>query len=190
VELLKKDTVDLLNDTKFGSDRIIEIADGLRVFSRKDEKKFKKSSLSEIMESALLITKSKYKGRIQIIKDYENDIPLIDCFPGQLNQIFINLISNASDAIKETGKIKIFLRNVKDKYARVIVHDSGSGMSENVKGKIFEALYTTKEAGKGTGLGLSIINDIIKRHEAHIEVKSKEGVGTAFILTFQIDLKP
>ncbi|MEP2025106.1 MAG: ATP-binding protein [Reichenbachiella sp.] len=188
VSVLKKDTADLLGDVKFGATRITEIVDGLRIFSRKDEKKFKKAQLSDIIESALLISKSKYKGRIQIIKDYGNNMPSIDCFPGQLNQIFINLIGNASDAIEGEGWIKLMLQNIDNKYVRAIVQDSGSGMTEDVKKKIFEPLYTTKESGKGTGLGLSITTDIIKTHRGHIDVRSKVGVGTAFILTLQVDL--
>ena len=188
VSVLKKDTADLLGDVKFGATRITEIVDGLRIFSRKDEKKFKKAQLSDIIESALLISKSKYKGRIQIIKEYGNNIPSVDCFPGQLNQIFINLIGNASDAIEGEGWIKIILQNIDNKYVRAIVQDSGSGMSEDVKKKIFEPLYTTKESGKGTGLGLSITTDIMKTHRGHIDVRSKVGVGTAFILTLQVDL--
>ncbi|SMD36764.1 Tetratricopeptide repeat-containing protein [Reichenbachiella faecimaris] len=188
VSVLKKDTADLLGDVTFGATRITEIVDGLRIFSRKDEKKFKKSQLSEIIESALLISKSKYKGRIQIIKEYGENMPSIDCFPGQLNQIFINLIGNASDAIEGEGWIKIILQNIDNKYVRAIVQDSGSGMSEDVKKKIFEPLYTTKESGKGTGLGLSITTDIVKTHRGHIDVRSKIGVGTAFILTLQVDL--
>lgn len=188
VSVLKKDTADLLGDVRFGATRITEIVDGLRIFSRKDEKKFKKAQLSDIIESALLISKSKYKGRIQIIKEYGNNIPSIDCFPGQLNQIFINLIGNASDAIEGEGWIKIVLQNIDNKYVRAIVQDSGSGMTEDVKKKIFEPLYTTKESGKGTGLGLSITTDIIKTHRGHIDVRSKVGVGTAFILTLQVDL--
>lgn len=188
VSMLKKDTADLLEDVKFGATRITEIVDGLRIFSRKDEKKFKKAHLHEIIDSALLISKSKYKGRVQIIKEYGVDIPAIDCFPGQLNQIFINLIGNAADAIEGEGWIKVMLQNVSGKYVRAIVQDSGSGMTEDVKKKIFEPLYTTKESGKGTGLGLSITTDIIKTHRGHIEVRSKVGVGTAFILTLHVDL--
>lgn len=188
VSVLKKDTADLLGDVKFGASRITEIVDGLRIFSRKDEKKFKKAQLHDIIESALLISKSKYKGRIQIIKEYGKDIPSIDCFPGQLNQIFINLIGNASDAIEGDGWIKIMLQNIDGKFVRAIVQDSGSGMTEEVRKKIFEPLYTTKESGKGTGLGLSITTDIIKTHRGHIDVRSKVGVGTAFILTLQVDL--
>lgn len=188
ISVLKKDTADLLGDVKFGASRIIEIVDGLRIFSRKDEKKFKKAHLHEIIDSALLISKSKYKGRVQIIKEYGNGIPAIDCFPGQLNQIFINLVGNAADAIEGEGWIKIMLQSVGKKYVRAIVQDSGSGMTEEVKKKIFEPLYTTKESGKGTGLGLSISTDIVKTHRGHIDVRSKVGVGTAFILTLQVDL--
>lgn len=188
VSVLKKDTADLMEDVKFGATRITEIVDGLRIFSRKDEKKFKKAQLSDIIESALLISKSKYKGRVQIIKEYGNNIPSIDCYPGQLNQIFINLIGNAADAIEGEGWIKIMLQNIDNKYVRAIVQDSGSGMTEDVQKKIFEPLYTTKESGKGTGLGLSITTDIIKTHRGHIDVRSKVGVGTAFILTLQVDL--
>lgn len=188
VAMLKKDTADLLDDVKFGAKRITEIVDGLRIFSRKDEKKFKKAHLHEIIDSALLISKSKYKGRVQIIKEYGDDIPAIDCFPGQLNQIFINLIGNASDAIEGEGWIKIILQHLQGKYVRAIVQDSGSGMSEDVRKKVFEPLFTTKESGKGTGLGLSITTDIMKTHRGHIEVRSKIGKGTAFILTFHVDL--
>lgn len=188
VAVLKKDTAALLKDVKFGTTRITEIVDGLRIFSRKDEKKFKKAHLNEIIDSALLISKSKYKNRIEIIKEYGKGIHAIDCFPGQLNQIFINLISNASDAIEGKGRIKIVLQNVSKKYVRAIILDSGKGMTQDVKQKIFEPLYTTKDSNMGTGLGLSITADIMKTHKGHIAVKSKVGFGTAFILTFHTSL--
>ena len=188
IALQKSDLNELINDALFGTVRIVEIVDGLRIFSRKDELRFKKANLPEILDSALLITKSKYKGRVQIIKEYGDDIPEVDCFPGQLNQIFINLISNASDAIEKNGWIKLILKNISNKYVRVIVQDSGSGMPEDVIKKIFEPLFTTKESGKGTGLGLSISSDLIKTHQGHIDVRSKIGLGTAFIITLRIDI--
>jgi signal transduction histidine kinase len=188
ISLQKRDLDELMSDAKHGTVRIIEIVDGLRIFSRKDEQNFKKANIAEILDSALLITKSKYKGRVEIIKEYGEDVPKVDCFPGQLNQIFINLIGNASDAIDGPGLIKVVLQKISDNFVRIIIQDNGSGMSADTKNKIFEPLFTTKESGKGTGLGLSITMDLIKKHKGQIEVRSKQGIGTAFIITLKIDV--
>lgn len=185
---LKEELNEIIRDATFGTVRIIEIVDGLRVFSRKDEKNFSKAYLPEIMESALLISKSKYKGRVEIKREFAENIPQIDCYPGQLNQVFINLIGNAADAISDTGSIKIAIQSLDSKHVRIIIQDDGSGMSEEIRSKIFEPLFTTKESGKGTGLGLSITTEIIKTHKAQIEVRSKVGVGTAFIITMLVNI--
>ncbi|UXP32415.1 ATP-binding protein [Reichenbachiella agarivorans] len=184
---LKSDISELIKDTKFGTERIQEIVEGLRVYSRKDEAEFKKADVVQIMNSALLILKPKYKHKAEIVKKFDENIPNIDCFQGEINQAFINIIGNGVDALNKFGTITITINNLENKFVRVIIQDNGSGIPDDVKAKIFSPLFTTKTESEGTGLGLSITADIIKKHHGKLQLKTKMGVGTAFIITLPVD---
>ena len=123
---------------------------------------------------------------IEVIKSL-GEIPLIDCYPGQLNQVFMNLLTNSIDAVGADGKIFVttFAEN---KSVKISIRDVGIGMSEEVKKKLFDPFFTTKEVGKGTGLGLSISYGIIEKHNGKIEVKSEVGKGTEFIITLPVSM--
>ncbi|MEP2508907.1 MAG: ATP-binding protein [Reichenbachiella sp.] len=173
---------ELLEDVRYGIVRITEIVNGLRSFSRHDEAEIKETDLNESFDSALLILKNKYKNKTEIVKEMDESLPQIQCFPGQLNQVFVNLINNAIDAIDENGEIKIKTLNLDDQSIEIRISDNGSGMPDDIKDKIFDPFFTTKEIGKGTGLGLSISHGIIEKHQGKIRVESKMGVGTTFII--------
>ncbi|SMD39039.1 Tetratricopeptide repeat-containing protein [Reichenbachiella faecimaris] len=179
---LQDSSKELLEDVRYGILRITEIVNGLRSFSRHDEAEVKETDLNESFDSALLILKNKYKNKTEIIKEMDETLPQIQCFPGQLNQVFVNLINNAIDAIDENGEIKIRTINLDDSSIEIRISDNGTGMPEDVKAKIFDPFFTTKEIGKGTGLGLSISHGIIEKHRGTIRVESKMGVGTTFII--------
>lgn len=175
---------DLLKGIGDGALRTSEIVKGLRNFSRLDQNVFRKANINESIESTLTLLHSNYKNRIEIIKEY-GDLPEVDCYPGQLNQVFMNILSNAIQAISDDGKIFI-KTNFKDNKIRISIKDTGIGMSEEVRKKIFDPFFTTKEVGKGTGLGLSISFGIIRKHNGEIEVFSKPGEGSEFVIKIPI----
>ncbi len=171
----------LINTIRNGALRTSEIVKGLRNFSRLDESDMKKANLEEGINSTLVILNNKIKGKITLEKEFSG-IPEIICYPGQLNQVFMNILSNAADAIDGEGIIRIKTLQKDD---QIIIHisDTGSGMPEEIRSHIFEPFFTTKAVGKGTGLGLSISYGIIENHKGNIEVKSEVGKGTEFIIT-------
>lgn len=175
----------LLKGIEEGGRRTSEIVKGLRNFSRLDEEEKKLANIHDGIESTLLMLRNQYKNRIEIIKEYGN-VPEFPCYPGKLNQVFMNVLSNAIQAIPDKGEIKIttFLQ---EETAVIKIIDSGTGISEQDKQKIFEPFFTTKDVGKGTGLGLSISYGIIKDHNGDVEVNSVPDNGTEFIIKLPIN---
>jgi len=171
----------LLKGIEDGAQRTFEIVKGLRNFSRLDEEGKKLADINQGLESTLLMLKHQLKNRIEVIKEF-GDLPQILCFPGKLNQVFMNILSNACQAIDGTGKI--FVKTTyADDVVKVSIKDTGRGMSDEVKEHIFEPFFTTKEVGEGTGLGLSITFGIIEDHDGNIEVFSEPGKGSEFVIT-------
>ena len=184
IDLTMKEVNDLLKGIEDGAMRTSEIVKGLRNFSRLDQNVFRKANLNESLESTLTLLHSSYKNRIEIEKKY-GDIPEVDCFPGQINQVFMNILSNAIQAIPAEGTIFIKTWQVGN-MVKISVKDTGAGMSEEVRKKIFDPFFTTKDVGKGTGLGLSISYGIIQKHNGEIDVFSKPGEGTEFVISIPI----
>ncbi|XOV91678.1 MAG: sensor histidine kinase [Bacteroidota bacterium] len=183
----KEMVVQLFKDILFGTGRVTEIVDGLRVFSRHDEAKIKNTNVKENLESALMILKHKCKNRAEIITNYDSNVGNIDCFPGQLNQVFVNLISNAVDAMKTFGTLIISTHDLGNKI-QISFKDNGCGIPDEVLDKIFDPFFSTKDVGEGTGLGLSICHSIIEQHKGTMQVFSTVGVGTEFVLTLMKEL--
>lgn len=170
-----------------GAHRILEIVRGLRVFSRVDEDMLKTADIHEGINSTLTILHSQYKDFITITREY-GDIPEIECYPGQLNQVFMNLIANAIEAITETqtnGEIRIKTLHVGDN-VEITFSDTGVGINPEAIHRVFEPFFTTKDVGKGTGLGLSIAFGIVEKHRGTIHVQSLPGTGTSFIITLPV----
>ncbi|GEM_PF-2240667 len=183
-EKLMKNLPSVLSDIKNGANRTIEIVKGLRVFSRLDEEDQKPANINECLDSTLILLRNKTKDQITIKKFFDQSLRDIMCFPGQLNQVFMNLLSNAIQAIPEErkdGKIMIYTENL-EKSVIIRIMDNGSGIPEDVKKKIFEPFFTTKAVGIGTGLGLSITYGIIEKHDGKIYVNSEVGKGTEFVI--------
>jgi signal transduction histidine kinase len=174
----------LIETIKNGTNRTTEIVKGLRTFSRLDEDILKMADIHEGLDSTLILLHNKYKNRIEIVKNYGN-LPLIECYPGQLNQVFMNILSNAIEAIEDKGKITV-CTSISNGFIKVSIKDSGLGIPENVREKIFDPFYTTKGVGKGTGLGLSISQSIIEKHKGSINVNSEEGNGSEFIIMLPV----
>jgi signal transduction histidine kinase/YesN/AraC family two-component response regulator len=183
-ESLLPEVKELLNSIENGAVRTAEIVKGLRNFSRLDESDMKKAGMEEGINNTLVILNNRIKDRIKVIKDYA-DIPEIICYPGQLNQVFLNILYNAVDAIKGEGTIHIKTWQEGDKI-NISIRDSGCGMPEHILEHIFEPFFTTKPVGKGTGLGLSISYGIIENHKGKIEVESEVGKGTMFTISLPI----
>jgi signal transduction histidine kinase len=183
--------IGLLDDIKLGADRTAEIIQGLRSFSRLNEAEYKAADIHEGLDATLVLLRTKTKNTIDVVKEYDPYLPVINCNPGQLNQVFMNILTNAIEAIemKPRGgpnEIRIKTANAQDKVI-VQIKDSGVGIPKGIVEKIFDPFFTTKEVGKGTGLGLSISFGIIKKHNGHIEVSSDEK-GTEFTITIPKEL--
>ncbi|MFM7408615.1 MAG: GAF domain-containing protein [Cuspidothrix sp.] len=205
LEFLIQDFPKTLASMKVGVDRIRQIVLSLRSFSRLDESEMKYVNIHEGIDSTLLILQHRLKARpentgIQIIKEY-GDLPLVDCYPGQLNQVFMNVISNAIDALENYRVpdseaayncqiiIKSRVRETNNiKTAIITVADNGPGMSEGLASRIFDPFFTTKPVGKGTGLGLSISYQIVvEKHSGIFKCNSQPGIGTEFWIEIPIE---
>src|SRR3989339_1996114 len=167
-----------------GTERIKKIIDALRTFAYKGDDKFELANINTEIEHILNILWNEIKYKSELVKAY-GDIPLILCNRYQLGQVFMNIILNAVQAIKEKGVIRITTYQ-KDNHVNVVIRDNGIGIPDQNLPKIFEPFFTTKEVGKGTGLGLSIAYNIIKNHNGTIEVNSKVNEGTTFTIKIPI----
>lgn len=184
LEFLVGEISSLLEGIGEGAFRSGEIVKGLRSFSRMDDDKMVIANLHEGIDSTLVLLKNRTKDRITIHLAY-GDIPEIQCSPTKLNQVFMNIISNAIEAIDEKGDIFI-KTSMNEAFIMISIRDTGTGMSEDIKARVFEPFYTTKDVGEGMGLGLSISYGIIKHHNGRIDVRSEPGKGSEFIITLPI----
>lgn len=200
---LREDLPKIIDSMEDGIERIRNISSSLRIFSRVDSERAIPFNIDRGIDSAILILKyrlkaNEFRREIKVVKEYEN-IPPIECFPGQLNQVLINLLANSIDAIDEKfGKINhqhtlsptIWVQITqpeKEKFILIRVKDNGVGMSQELKQRIFEHIFTTKPVGKGTGLGLQISRKIIiEQHSGEIEINSIAGEGTEFVIKLPI----
>jgi signal transduction histidine kinase len=183
---LTKEIELLISGMEEGAFRTAEIVKGLRTFSRLDESDLKKVNLNEGIDSTLILLNSSMGGRIELVRDYDEDA-LVECYPGKLNQVFMNILNNAIQAIhslEKNEKSTLYIRTkALTDTVEVEIRDSGPGMSEEIKARIFEPFFTTKPVGQGTGLGLSIVYSIIESHKGQIRIETAPGAGTAFIIT-------
>ena len=192
IDYLKNEVENLVSGIRDGAERTVEIVKGLRTFSRLDEGEIKTVNIYEGLDSTIVLLRNMLNENIIIEKDYQAD-GVIECFPGKLNQVFMNIISNAIHAIKlkgdrtEKNYIRIFSRVV-DGMLELHIKDTGVGMPDEVRRKIFDPFFTTKEVGEGTGLGLSIVYKIIFMHFGKIDVQSTPGNGAEFIISLNYQL--
>jgi two-component system NtrC family sensor kinase len=184
IDFILKDMVDLTQSCVEGAERTKEIVLGLRTFSRMDESNFRPNDLHEGLRSTVKLLTAELKGRIEVHEEF-GDLPLVEGNLSQLNQVFMNLLSNAAQAIEGKGNIWIRTR-VDGSHVVIEVEDTGSGMSPETVDKIFDPFFTTKRVGQGTGLGLSIAYGLIQKHHGTITVTSSAGQGTCFTLRLPI----
>ena len=207
LEFLQSDLPKLLSSMKVGTDRIRQIVLSLRNFSRIDEAEFKRVDIHEGIDSTLMILQHRLKGKpeqpeIEVIKDYDN-VPPVECYAGQLNQVFMNILVNAIDALEENNtkrtyqeiennpsQIKIRTSVVNSTWLQVAIADNGVGISKEFQQRIFDPFFTTKPIGKGTGMGMSISYQIVtEKHGGKLECFSTPGKGTEFIIQIPLQLK-
>lgn len=181
------DTKQLIQESIDGAVRIKKIAQDLKNFSHVDKAEWKMSNINEGLESTINIVWNELKYKAAVRKDYGN-IPLIMCNLRQLNQVFLNILINAVQAIEKVGEIAVKTWH-DDDYVSVSISDTGSGIPEDKINRIFEPFYTTKDVGKGTGLGLSITYEIVKKHAGDIMVDSEVGKGTTFTIKIPLQSK-
>ncbi len=203
LDFLRDDLPKLLVSMKVGADRIREIVQSLRSFSRLDEAEVKDVDIHEGIDSTLMILHNRLKSKadypdIQVVKEY-GDLPKIECYAGQLNQVFMNILSNAIDAIDEQNqqrspaaiaaepsKITIRTKMLGD-HVSIQIADNGSGMSEQVQKRLFDPFFTTKAVGKGTGMGMSISHQVItERHKGTFMCFSSPGQGAEFVIEIPV----
>ena len=182
-EYLKEEISELLEGMAEGAHRTTEIVKGLRMFARVDEEQPKPLDIHLGLDNTLALLKSQLKD-VELIKDY-GDIPVIEGFPGKINQVFMNVLTNAIQAMPGGGWIRIKTRRVGGQ-VEVRIQDTGDGIPQETVDKIFEPFFTTKSLGEGTGLGLSISLGIMKQHGGFIDIESDPGHGTEVILSLPL----
>ena len=185
IEPILEDLPSLIAESLDGVERVRKIVQNLKSFSRVDQSEYSMADINQCLDDTLNIIWNELKYKCTVKKDY-GDLPQTRCYPQQLNQVFMNLLVNAAQAIESQGEIVITTRASETEIA-VAIADSGSGIPPENLNRIFEPFFTTKEVGKGTGLGLSITYDIVtKKHGGKIEVASEPGKGTTFVVTLPI----
>ncbi|MDX2241685.1 MAG: PAS domain S-box protein [Leptolyngbyaceae cyanobacterium bins.302] len=215
LEFLMDDLPKLLNSMQVGTDRIREIVKSLRTFSRLDEAEFKTVDIHDGIESTLLILQNRLKPKsnapgIQVVKHY-GELPPVECYAGQLNQVFMNILSNAIDALEEslvTGHLSFGTGNLPEtndqgqrtsptiriqttvvdrQWVRIAIADNGPGIPERIQQRLFDPFFTTKQVGKGTGLGMSISYQIVtERHQGSLTCASVPGEGAKFVIQIPV----
>ncbi|MDZ8049928.1 MAG: sensor histidine kinase [Aulosira sp. ZfuVER01] len=202
LEFIMEDLPKMLDSMKLGSDRIVEIVQSLKNFSRHDESQMKAVNIHDGIDGTLMILRHRLKAashrpEIEVVKDYTK-LPLIECYPGQLNQVFMNILANAIDALEESivnspelltkPQITICTEVLNNQWVAIRIADNGPGMKEEVIKRIYDPFFTTKEIGKGTGLGMAISHQIVvEKHQGILKCRSQPGKGTEFWIQIPVD---
>lgn len=199
LEFINDDLPKLLSSMLIGTERIRDIVKSLRIFSRLDEAEVKTVDIHEGINSTLLILQHRFQGKpdrreIEVIKDY-SQLPVVECYAGQLNQVFMNILVNAIDALEESSLVKtnyqpvitIGTELIDIQWVKIAIADNGSGISEVIQSRIFDPFFTTKAVGKGTGMGMSISYQIVTgKHGGKLYCQSALGQGAKFIIEIPV----
>ncbi len=192
IDFIIDDLPKILSSMRIGTDRIRDIVLSLKNFSRLDQSEKKAVNIHEGIESTLLLLNHRVQPKIEIIKKYGN-LPPVQCYPAQLNQVFMNILSNGIDALLELDnqiQKQIVIKTEVTELETVIItfRDNGDGIDSEIQSKIFDPFFTTKPINQGTGLGLAISHQIIEKHQGNIQLKSEFGYGTEFSIEIPIAL--
>ncbi len=187
-EPIRQAITKLLTRSREGTERVKEIVQDLRTFSRMDQAEIQTANLNEEIDRTLALMEPRLKNKIRVEREY-GDLPEVRCYPGQLNQVFLNLLMNACDSLEDGGTITIKTSR-SDLGARLEFTDDGPGIPPEVQSRIFDPFFTTKEVGKGTGLGLSLSHGIVERHGGRFLVYSEPGGGATFVVDLPLDATP
>ncbi|MFB2936887.1 ATP-binding protein [Aerosakkonemataceae cyanobacterium BLCC-F154] len=200
LDFIAEDLPKILDSMKFGTERIRSIIISLRNFSRLDEAEMKLVDIHEGIESTLVVLSHHLKREVKINREY-NNLPFIECFPAQINQVILHIISNAIDALKEAKSLKAARENnflpeitiktqqVADNLIQIRIGDNGNGIAAEIKDKIFDPFFTTKAIGKGSGLGLFVCYNVVQKHQGKLEVISELERGTEFVISLPIKVQ-
>jgi len=188
IEFILKDIPPLITESIDGAERIRKIVQDLKDFAHPGEEKLAIADLNTNLDKSINIVGSELKYKVTLEKYYQT-LPPVQCYPRQLDQIFVNLLVNAAQAITDKGTITVSTRH-DSTHVIVAIADTGAGIPREKLKKIFDPFYTTKPVGKGTGLGLNVVYNIVKRHRGSISVKSEEGKGTTFTLRLPLHRAP
>ena len=195
IDVLKDDIPDAIQDSLEGADRVSSIVRAMKEFSHPGTTEKKLANLNNALANTITVSRNEWKYVAEIATEFDPDLPSVPCLPGELNQVFLNLIVNAAHAIADVvgkeqtqkGTITISTRTL-DHAVEVHIHDTGTGIPEDIRSRIFEPFFTTKEVGKGTGQGLAMAHDVItKKHQGSIRVESVMGKGTTFIVQLPLE---
>jgi signal transduction histidine kinase len=190
LDFLREDLPKVLSSLHVGAERIRQIVLSLRHFSHLDEAEMKQVDIHKEIYNTLWILSHKIKQKIEVNKQY-GDLPLIECYPAQLNQVFMNILSNAIDELlahNELAQKQIVIQTIlrDDNQIEVRIRDNGPGIAPEIQDKIFDPFFTTKPVGQGTGMGLAISYQIVEKHHGKIEVISELGQGAEFVVTLPV----
>jgi PAS domain S-box-containing protein len=185
LDYILNDVPNLLRESRQGAERIREIVLDLKNFAHPGKEEFKHADIVKNIESTLNVVWNELKYKATIHKDY-GELPPVMCIPQQLNQVFMNILVNAAQAIKGKGEIAIKTRR-RDGHVEISIRDTGCGIPKANISKIFEPFFTTKEVGKGTGLGLNVAYNVVRKHNGTIDVESGAGQGTTFIVKIPVE---
>ncbi len=186
-DYLKMEINHLLNGIHEGATRTAEIVKGLRIFSRVDEDDLKRADINEGLDSTLVIMNNLLNSNNIKVEKYYGNLPPVECYPGKLNQVFLNIISNAIHAISakhidDKDGLLTLKTSAEENFVTISITDNGTGMSDSTRNKIFDPFFTTKDVGEGTGLGMSIAYNTIKKHNGQIFINTELDKGTEFII--------
>ncbi len=184
IDTIISDFFNVINESTEGAERVKKIVQNLKNFSHLDGSQWKLSDINAGLESTINIIWNELKYKADVVKEF-GELPETLCNPGELNQVFMNILINATHAIETHGEIRI-TTGIADGFITIKISDNGGGISPEHITRIFEPFFTTKEVGKGTGLGLGIAYDIVKKHNGEIDVESKTGRGTTFTVKIPV----
>lgn len=192
-DAVKPSLTEFTTGIRIGAQRTADIVSGLRNFARTDESERTRAHVHDCLDSTLLLLQFKIKqAGVQLTKQYDHNVPEMACYPGPLNQVFMNIFTNALQAISVRGDIHGGAIKVKTKQnndlVEITIQDNGVGIPKDILNKIFDPFFTTKQVGEGTGLGLSITYGIVQKHQGTLEVESEEGRGTTFLIRLPVNL--